>query len=286
MTRRLRFIAGLLFAVWVASSACQPGGGAAGIRPPGPAGSLPVGVLGGTPSGGSIAAGPGTMDPGATPPGASAAAGGGDTMPPRADAGDCMTHHLDGTVYCGPELREACRVSYVPAPKMKVMASTGSSLPPIPLEGKASLNGRFYAEIGSAPLSCEDTSCWTWEPIGFGDAFLMRLTRLQPSAPALQFHQDMISELTGEDGANLMVTGTPVKNEDVIEFYATLSEARPEGYSETLVPLTDDVWTKFGIKCEMGGFRIDTGTTYERKPGGVTAPGLDDIVLDRVILKK
>ncbi len=186
-------------------------------------------------------------------------------MPPRADAGDCMTIGLDGTVRCGPPMREACRVSYVPAPKMKVMAGTGSPLPPIPLEGKTSFDGRFYAEIGAADLSCEDPSCWTWQPINFGDVLLMRLTRLQPSAPALQFHQDTIAELPGADGANVTISGTPIKDEDAIEFYATLSEVKPEGYSESLVSLTDEVWTKFGIKCELGGFRLDTGMTYEKK---------------------
>ena len=39
-----------------------------------------------------------------------------------------MTIGLDGSVYCGPPRREACRVSYVPVPKMKVMAGSGAPL--------------------------------------------------------------------------------------------------------------------------------------------------------------
>ncbi|HSA58557.1 MAG TPA: hypothetical protein VLJ37_02610 [bacterium] len=261
MNRIRAFISGFVLAVLVSCSACLTGGGPTGAGPSGPAGALPTGNMGGAPSGGMI---PGSTE--APPPGpAAAAAGGGDTMPPRADAGDCMTIGLDGTVHCGPPRREACRVAYVPVPKLKVMAGTGEPLPPIPLVGKTSFDGRFYAEIGSADLSCEDPSCWTWGPVNFGDVLMMRLTRLQTAAPALTFHQDAVATLPEADGANVAVAGVPIQDEDAIEFYATLSEAKPEGYSETLVPLTDEVWTKFGIKCEMGGFRIDTGVTYERR---------------------
>jgi hypothetical protein len=207
-------------------------------------------------------------------------------MPPRADAGDCMTIGLDGTVYCGPPRREACRVSFVPVAGLKVMAGTGEPLPPILREGKTSFDGRFLAEIGRAPLSCEDPSCWTWDSLNFGEAMLMRLTRRQPSAPDLQFHQDMLVEMPGPDGANVSVSGTPIQDEDAIEFFATLSEGKPSGYSETLVPLTDEVWTGFGIKCELGGFRIDTGTTYEMKRDGVVRPGLEDLGIDRTLIGK
>jgi len=277
---RRRLIASLLFGLSVALSACLAGGGKG--ESPSNTGPLPGGIftIGPSTSGGSA---PGSGE--APTPGsgsAAAAVGGSDTMPPRADAGDCMTIGIDGTIYCGPPKREACRVSYVPTTGLKVMAGQGTTLPPIGLE-KSVFDGRFYAEIGSAPIECEESSCWTWESLSLGDVLLMRLSRLQSSAPALVFHKDTIVELPGADGANFGISGVLVKDEDTIEFYATLSESKPEGYSETLVPLTDTVWTQFGIKCEMGGFRIDTGTTYEIKPGGIRAPGLDSFLLDGTI---
>jgi hypothetical protein len=208
-------------------------------------------------------------------------------MPPRADLGDCMTIGLDGTVKCGEPIQEACRVLYVPGPKVKVLPGTESPYPPISLEGKAAFSGRFRAEIGRAPMECMDPSCWEWETVNYGDVVMMRLLRLQPSAPALTFHRDATTFLTEtEDGANFAVNDIPIQDEDVIDFFATLSETRPEGYSETLVPLTDDVWTGFGIKCEMGGFRIDTGTAYEMKKDGVVRPQWDSLGIDRFLLKK
>src|SRR6185436_12542792 len=131
--------------------------------------------------------------------------------------------------------------------------------------GKTTLEGRFYAETGSADLSCEDPSCWTWISADAGNYVRMRLLRNQPAAPQLQFYQDAAVEMIGADGADVSFNGASVQTGDQVDFFYTYSDAVPYGFASGLLPLTDDVWSHFGVKCDMGSFKIDTGViTYKK----------------------
>jgi hypothetical protein len=268
MSRSRLFL--LILSLVFAGSGCLTGAGTSGIGP-GAGGVLPtpssiIGDKGDKGDGGATASGttPGTPTGAGTPRSAAAAEGGDDTMPPRADANDCLSHHLDGTVYCGPPIREACRISYVPGPKIKVLPGYAPPLPPILQDGTTPMNGHFYAETGSAPMACADASCWTWQPAGVGDYVRMRLSRLQPSAPMLEFYQDAAVSLLTSDESNVAFSGVPAQNADQIDFFYTFSDTVPYGNAPALASLTDDVWTHFGVKCEMGGFQIETPTVYEK----------------------
>lgn len=250
MTFIHRIITGLLFVVLAASSACQPGGGATGARSTNVAGSLPAGIGGEAPSGGSIVTGP----LGAA--GAAASAGGGDTMPPRSDATDGMG---DGDV-------EIVGFRVFLSPRPDNTQETSEKVPET-VEAKDILNLKLLVQAG---IKATDPETDDWSAIGWMDYIvgpylrIVKTPKLSLSSLSAVLYQDQMGSYVnlGDKGYNGVIKDLAVTEGDVVSVYVFHQED-PKGISaETFFvkpPHYSDTMKAFE-ESEFASFAADTHT--------------------------